>query len=140
MFRFKRGSVFLNVCVIIIILLASQGRDEKQVEIGNIIATLWKKKIDEMAGRLAGRKHQCHFKAKSNHLHGYGEEKNLRTPLEMSFSLCFLRGKKILLIQSEKSKTCLYKLPILVILESKYLSLVSKGGEVMERNLTLTIN
>ena len=81
-----------------------------------------------------------HFKAKSNHLHGYGEEKNLRTPLEMSFSLCFLRGKKILLIQSEKSKTCLYKLPILVILESKYLSLVSKGGEVMERNLTLTIN
>lgn len=121
--------------------MASHGRDEKQVEIGNIVTnTLWKKKIDEMAGRLAGRKQQCHFKAKSNHLHGQGEEENLRTPLEMSFSLFSYGEKKILLIQSEKSKTCLYNLPISVILESKCLSLVSKGGEVMERNLTLTIN
>ena len=41
-----------------------------------------------------------HFKAKSNHLHGQGEEKNLRTPLEMSSSLCFLRGKKKYLTDS----------------------------------------
>ena len=46
---------FLNVCVIIIMPLASHGTDEKQVEIRNIIATFWKKKIDEMAGRSAGR-------------------------------------------------------------------------------------
>ena len=58
----------------------------------------------------------------------------------MSFSVFLGEKKKVLLIQSEKPKTCLYNLPTLVILESRYFFLVSIGGEVMERNLTLTIN
>ena len=66
--------------------------------------------------------------------------KTLGPLLRCHFLSVFLGENNILLIQSEKSKTCLYNLPILVILESKYFSLASKGGEVMGRNLTLTIN
>ena len=55
----------------------------------------------------------------------------------MSFSVFLGEKKKVLLIQSEKPKTCLYNLPTLVILESRYFFLVSIGGEVMERNSKL---
>lgn len=48
---------FLNVCLIIIILLASHGTDKKQVKLGISLLLFGKKKIDEMAGRwLVGNK------------------------------------------------------------------------------------
>lgn len=66
------------------------------------------------------------------------ERRKTRGPL-WDVIFCFLRRKKkVLLIQSEKRKTCLYNLPTLVILESRYFFfLVSIGGEVMERNSKL---
>lgn len=71
------------------------------------------------AGRLAGR-NSSGISKENLTVFMAREETNSRTPLRCHFSV-FLGGKKnVLLIQSENYKTCLYNLPILVILESRY--------------------
>lgn len=79
---------FLNVCVLIV-LLASNGRDENWVEVGAITVTLDEEEYMRRAEGLAGIKQQWGYKANPEHVHGPGEEENPRTPLEMSFSSLF---------------------------------------------------
>lgn len=124
-------------------LLASGERREPGARWGYYRCSLGKEASVRRAGRQAGRRRQQGFKAKSHlPLHAKGRRKTRGLLLRCSF-LCSLRGENISPTQPEKPNACIYNMPIFVILESRFFFfffLVSKGGEVMERNPTLTIN